>query len=348
MLFSYRARQRYKWLLNLLLYILAALLIVVLCLLLWVQRFIVYTPQGVRLDFSVIKTDLSGSLPQAPDRENVDIQFSDTSPTQPTETQPDPGTDLPPETPASFNGYFIDTNALKGDIDQIYTQLDTLPAGTPVMLDVKIATGYFLYSSAYGTPSSSYNTAKIDELIRYLLDSELYVIARFPALRDNKYALEHVKYGLADTRGYLWVDSSRIYWLDPTHDGTLTYLIQIIKELRTLGFDEVVLQNFYVPEGDTILFSRDRQQVINETAQALVTACGTEDFTVSFVAQSPTMLLPEANSRLYLMDIPAADVAEILAQMQVNDLMTDVVLIAQSYDTRYEGCGLLHPLSQAH
>lgn len=345
MIFSYRTRQFLKRASVVLLYILLVAVVLAFCLLLWLRRFIVYTPEGARLDFSVSQTPSVGALPQNPNRDNVSIEYMDDQedvPLLPGETQPT----LPPEEDSPMSGYYIDANALK-DIAQVREQLEALPAGTPVMLDVKNARGYFFYSSAYGQTSSSYDIAQIDELIRYLVESDLYVIARFPALRDYNYALNHINYGLS-AGSYLWTDSSNIYWLDPTKDGTLTYLIQIIKELRTLGFDEVVLQNFYVPEAEKIVFSGDRQQVINETAQALVTACMTDTFTVSFVAQSPAMQLPEGRSRLYLMDISAADVEDILTQMNVPNLETDVVIIAQSYDTRYNICSTLHPLSQAH
>ena len=345
MIFSYRTRQFLKRASVVLLYILLMAVVLAFCLLLWLRRFIVYTPGGARLDFSVSQTPSVGTLPQNPDRDKVSIEYMDDQedvPLLPGETQPTP----PPAEDAPMEGYYIDANALK-DISQVREQLEALPAGTPVMLDVKNARGYFFYSSAYGQTSSSYDIAQIDELIRYLAESDLYVIARFPALRDYNYALNHINYGLS-AGSYLWTDSSNIYWLDPTKDGTLTYLIQIIKELRTLGFDEVVLQNFYVPEAEKIVFSGDRQQVINETAQALVTACMTDTFTVSFVAQSPAMQLPEGRSRLYLMDISAADVKDILAQMNVPNWETDVVIIAQSYDTRYNICSTLHPLSQAH
>ena len=345
MIFSYRTRQFLKRASVVLLYILLVAVVLAFCLLLWLRRFIVYTPEGARLDFSLSQLDLAGSLPQAPDRDKVSVEYIDDekdTPLLPDETQPT----LPPEEDSRMAGYYIDANALK-DIALVREQLESLPAGTPVMLDVKNASGYFFYSSAYGQTSSSYDIAQIDELIRYLVESDLYVIARFPALRDYNYALSHIDYGLS-AGTYLWVDSDKIYWLDPTKDGTLTYLIQIIKELRTLGFDEVVLQNFYVPESEKIIFSDDRQQVINQTAQALVTACRAEGFTISFVAQSPAMQMPESHSRLYLMDVSAADVEDILAQMNVPNWETDVVIIAQSYDTRYDICSTLRPLSQAH
>lgn len=350
MIFSYRTRQFTKRISTVLLYVLLIAVVLVFCLLLWLQRYLVYTPEGARLDFSVSLEKKPGNLPQAPTPNRVTIAFGKENEETPDDPRPDdPTPELPPEiSETRWAGYYIDPEALKADVSAVRAQLEALPAGTPVLLDVKSYWGNFYYSSAYGNTSTAYNIPEMDALLRYLVDSDLYVIAKLPALRDYNYALAHTSCGLLTEKGYVWQDAQRIYWLDPTKDGTLTFLIQIIKELRTMGFDEVVLQDFYVPEGETIKFSGDRQQIIDETAQALVTACATDSFTVSFVAQSPTMRLPESRSRLYLMDVPAADAADFLAQMQVSNKETDVVIIAQSYDTRYDICSTLHPLDQAH
>lgn len=349
MIFSYRTRQFLKHFSAVVLYIILAAVVLAFCLLLWIQRFLVYTPEGARLDFSIRQNDVSGALPQAPLRDKVSIEYADgkedDTPQQPDATTPDAS----PEDPAArLVGYYVELSALEEDISSVRAQLETLPAGTPVLLDVKHYMGTFYYTSAYGKPTSLFDVAQMDELISYLVESDLYVIAKLPAFRDYRYALDHTSYGLATPKGYLWVDANHIYWLDPTKDGTLTFLIQVIKELRTMGFDEVVLQDFYVPESENIQFTADRQQVINETAQSLVTACATDSFTVSFVAQSPTMQIPESRSRLYLMNVSAADAEAVLAQMNVPNRETDVVIIAQSYDTRYDICSTLHPLSQAH
>lgn len=350
MIFSYRTRQLTKRISTVLLYVLLISVVLIFCLLLWLQRYLVYTPEGAHLDFSVNLEKVPGNLPQAPNPDRVTIDFGKGNEDLPDDPQPDdPTPELPPDTPQTrWDGYYIPPEALQNDIAAVRAQLEALPAGTPVLLDVVSHFGNFYYSSAYGNTSTAYNIPAMDALLRYLAESELYVIAKFPALRNYNYALNHTAYGLATEKGYLWTDAQHIYWLDPTKDGTLTYLIQVIKELRTLGFDEVVLQDFYVPEGETIKFSGQRQQVIDDTAQSLVTACATDSFTVSFVAQSPSMRIPESRSRLYLMDVPAADVGDFLAQMQVEHKETDVVIIAQSYDTRYDICSTLHPLDQAH
>ena len=343
MIFSYRARQRWKRLLTVLLYALAVLLLLACCLLLWLQRFIVYTPEGVQLNFDLPQISAPGSTPVKPESTRIPIEYVG----EQIEDPDDPI--IEPPVKERLEGYYIEPTQLQqDDHSEVYALLQTLPAGTPVMLDVVSMWGNFFYTSDLGNASNAYDIAKMDQLISYLAESDLYVIARFPALRNYHFANKYNLCGIQSKGGYVWADADSVYWLDPTKDRTMNYLIQVIKQLRGLGFDEVVLQDFTIPVSDNIAFDGDRQQILNDTAQALVAACSNDQFTVAFVAQAPTLQMPEGNSRLYLMDVPAADASDILMQMQVNDTMTDVVIIAQSYDTRYDICGILHPLSQAH
>lgn len=342
MLFSYRARQWWKRLFTVLLYIILALIVLACCLLLWLQRFLVYTPEGVRLDFDPTRPPAVGTVPTAPENSKVSIEYI--SPAEPEDTP-----DLPLPEENRLAGFYIEASALQeDDFTPIYDQLAALPAGTPVMMDVRSPYGNYYYSSSYGNVSTSYDAEKMDALIQYLADGDYYLIARFPALRDHAFATKHPLLGIQHVGSYVWQDSGGVYWIDPTKDSVMAHLIQVIKELRSLGFDEVVLQDFTIPESENIKFTKDRQEVLNTTAQALVTACANDRFTLSFVAHSSALQLPDGRSRLYLMNVPAAKVEELIKQYAVTNPKTELVIIADTFDTRYEICGTLHPLSQAH
>lgn len=319
-----------------------ALIALVCCLLLWVQRFILYTPEGVRLDFSLTDPTDAPVSPMDPTRNPIHIEYV-------TPQEPDETPDIPIHEEDRLAGYYIEASALQeDDFTLIYEQLAALPAGTPVMMDVRSIRGNYYYSSAYGNVSTLYDADKMDALIQYLAEGDFYLIARFPALRNQAFATKNPLIGIQHVNGYVWADADGAYWVDPTKDSVLTHLIQVIKELRGLGFDEVVLQDFRIPESENIVFKKDRQEVLNTTAQALVTACANDGFTLSFVADSTWLQLPEGRSRLYLMNVAASDVEQLLNQLSISHPETEVVIIADSYDTRYDICGTLHPLSQAH
>lgn len=338
MVFSYKTRQILRRLGSALLALVLLASVALVCFSVWLRRFVVYTPDGVRLDFNLAEA-ADGQIPSMPDRLQIGIEFSDGEIQEEEET---------PILMERLSGYYIDPKMLQNNMDSVRQQLATLPAGTAVMMDIKSFWGYYYYSTNLGPSSDSYILAEMDALIAQIADSGLYLIARLPALREYTFAKENTSCGLATKKGYLWVDSSACYWLDPTDDGTLTYLIQIAKELRDLGFDEVVFQDFYVPEASAIVFSADRKEAVEAAARTLVTACATDSFAVSFVGYVPDLQLPEGNCRLYLTDVAAVDVADVLAQVSVTDTARNVVFFAETNDTRYDVSGTLRPLELAH
>lgn len=338
MIFSYRTRQILRKLLMALLVIALLLAIALVFFSIWLRRFIVYTPDGAKLDFSITAQNTPSQAPTPPDRLDISIEFAEE------------GT-FPPEQPVEIqrlSGYYVEPDMLKNDIPGLRAKLEQLPAGTAVLLDLKSYWGYFFYSTNLGPSSDSYILTEVDALIADLAQSDLYLIARLPALRDYEFAKSNTSCGLPTKKGYLWTDENGCYWLDPTDDGTLTHLIQIAKELRSLGFDEVVFQNFYVPDSTKIVFNADRKEAIEAAAETLVTACATDSFTVSFMGYTVDLRLPENNCRLYLTDIAAADVGDTLTQVQIADQARNVVFLALTNDTRYDVCGVLRPLELAH
>ena len=116
----------------------------------------------------------------------------------------------------------------------------------------------------------------------------------------------------------------------------MAYLIQICNELRTLGFDEVVFCEFRFPDSSNYVFESDRtkDQALADTAAALVSACTSEGFAVSFEGDS-SFVLPEGSSRLYLDGISPEQVASVAAAIPVSDPVANIVFKATSNDTRY-------------
>jgi len=304
---------------------------------LWLERFVVYSRQeGASLNMS------AGQIPSGQ-----------------AAVQPDPIDDVPifynegenalqmDTTLQQLSGYYVDVAASK-NIPQVMQQIDALPAGTPVLVDVKTSFGDFLYSSKVGQFHAS-DTSAMDQLIQELTDSGRYVIARFPALRDWQYGVAHVPCGIHHiSRQYLWDDQYGYYWLDPTVQGTMDYLVQIINELRELGFDEVVLDDYAIPNASDVYFLSDRQKVLTDTAKSLVSACATDRFAVSFQAELSAFTMPEGRSRLYLTDVDAAQAASIAEQTGLADTKVNLVFLATVHDTRFDEYSVLRPLDAAH
>ncbi len=340
-MFSYRTRRFLGRLLRFLgiLALVAAVLLA--CWMLWLQRYIIYTPDGVKLDFNLSQSWPSGMEARPPETlPSVDIQFGNI-------TQATDPVYVPPEM-EKIAGYFVTAQELFADPEGILAKLQALPAGTAVMLDVKDGWGDFYYSSSVGSASVNVNIPAMDGFFEALNSLDLHTIAQVSALRDYEFGLNNTHCGLWHPGGYLWVDESHCYWLDPTKDGTLTYLIRIGQELQSLGFDEVVFRDFFVPQSENIIFEGDRNAALQQAAKTLVTACGNGSFIVSFLVEGTQFAIPEDNCRLYLQNVTAEGVEDAVAQYPVADPARQLLFFTDSGDTRYEESCVLRPLDMAY
>lgn len=308
--------------------------------LLWLNRFVIYTDEGAKFDFSLSHTLPSGELatPPAPG-ETVSIVYTD-------EDVPviEPTTEF-----GKLAGVTVSAEMLFSDTDGVAAALEALPTGTAVLLELKTVRGEFLYTTTAGRTVDSIDRTKVDRIIRMLDEKGCYLIAQIPAFRDYWYFLdnenERVPYGLPryGGNGSLWLDQSGpSYWLNPASSGALNYLVQIITELRTLGFDEVLLKDFRFPDTDQISFEGDREEALQSAAKTLMQACSTDAFALSF---SGTKLpLPEGRCRLYAEGVVAGDIPDYVAGLTLSDPETQLVFLTELLDTRFEHYSVLRPL----
>ena len=307
---------------------------------LWLQRYVVYTRDaGAVIDFEVSETLVPGQEAKPPeDALQVEIHYN----------EGDDMVSISKEL-TQLKGYYITATDLAADPALVWEQVQVLPANTPIMLDVKSIYGEFYYSTGLGRPiSSSVNVAAVEELLTNLKNKGYYTIARVPALRDRAYGLENVADGLPITGGYLWMDEEGCYWLNPNREGTISYLLDIASELRDMGFNEVVFDEFRFPETDQIIFEEDKLQALTDTAKLLVTSCATDYFAVSFVSDG-TWTLPEGKSRMYRTDVSTpAEMMELVENLTLDNPAVRLVFITNNMDARFEEYGVLRPANLAH
>lgn len=315
------------------------LALVATCWFVWLKRYIVYTREdGAVLDMNLNAQIQEGEKAEPPEnQETVSIYYN--------EGQNAINTSKELEQMA---GYYANTEALRSGISTVFDQIAQLDTDVPIMLDVKNSKGDFYYSSSVTeNRDSKIAPEEMDELIKKLNDSGRYLIARLPALRDRAYGLHHVSDGVFDSRGaYLFSDGG-IYWLNPSREGTVSYLVQIINELKSLGFDEVVLEAFRFPDTQYMRFDGDKDKALAEAAQTLVTTCTGDNFAVSFV-QEPGFALPQGRSRLYIEAADAGQAATLAGQTGLADTAVNLVFLTEVHDTRFDTYSVLRPLDAAH
>lgn len=343
----YRTQRVLKRAAVILLIVLAALAVVGLCWLLWVQRYIVYTADGkAKLDFD-LPPIAQGKPATPPEKEDVSIRF------EAGEQQITTSTEL-----VQLEGYYVELSDLL-DIAALKEQILQLPADTPVMLDVKNTFDGFYYSSAVRTSrSGQVDTAKMDELIAWLNKQNIYTIARLPALRFGAATMYDFTAPGTDqipnsvmhsSGGYSYPDTQNnltYYWLHPGKQETVSYLTQVITELRNLGFDEVVLEDFCFPASPSILINGDKAEFLTAAAATLLKNCATDRFAVSFVGTEP-FTMPDGRSRLYLTGMDASQAASAAQSSGIADTAVKLVFLTELHDTRFNVYSVLRPISGA-
>lgn len=314
--------------------------LVFLCWFVWLKRFVVYTrEEGAVLDLQLSAQLAPGEEALPPEQqETVAIYYNEG------ENAINTSKEL-----GQIVGYYVDSEALAGGVSAIQEQIKLLSKDDAVMLDVKSPRGNFYYSSTVSANrDSGVDIEAVDALIKQLSSSGRYLIARLPALRDRDYGLHNVSDGVFDSRGaYLFQDEGGCYWLNPSKQGTITYLVQIVTELKALGFDEVVFDDFCFPDTKYMRFDGDKPQALATAAKTLVTSCAADNFAVSFV-QSADFALPDGRSRLYVEGASAADVSGIAQQTGLADPAIRLVFLTEVHDTRFDAYSVLRPLDAAH
>lgn len=319
------------------------------CWFIWAQRYIIYTADGgARLNFD-LPPITPGKPATPPEKMDVTIRYDLPEPVVPVTTEL-----------KQMIGYYVEPGALK-DLDGVKAQIQALPADTPVMIDVKDAFDGFYYSSHVRTSRSrSVDVEKMDALIAWLKNQKVYTIAKLPALKFGAAIMgDFTAPGtnqipdsvLHSSGGYSY--SSReegltYYWLNPSREGTVSYLSQVIVELRNLGFDEVVLEDFCLPaDQESIQLDGDRTEMLSKTASLLVTTCATDSFALSFV-KTEAFTNPEGRSRIYLTGLDATQAEAAAALSGIADTAVNLVFLTELHDTRFDVYSVLRPLSGAH
>ena len=107
--------------------LLVGLLVFWFCWVIFAQRYVVYTRDGAVLDMSYSSNDLFGEVAIPPKAdEEVSIYYNEG------DNSIELGNAL-----TQLDGYYIDAKTLTENIAGVWDLLDPLPAGTPIMIELK-------------------------------------------------------------------------------------------------------------------------------------------------------------------------------------------------------------------
>lgn len=144
-----------------------------------------------------------------------------------------------------------------------------------IVIEVKRINGSITYASEATIPAEV-DVAGGDTMtnLKAILAGDKYVVARMSAFCDSYFVRAYRDAALCRDNGGYWYDADSRTWLDPTHPQTTAYITGLCQELASLGFDELMLDNFAYPTtGNTAaidgLAQTDREAVLADFIAAL-------------------------------------------------------------------------------
>lgn len=339
MALSYEQKHKAKKWLLILAIILASVGLLMAGRFIYLQRFLVYDTDGVHLDY--------GRQPVYPNRGEGESAKDDFVLEQqdPTGTGGAFGQVTKP-----YKGVFLSVGQLAATETRNLIG-DNLGTANSVMMEMKTATGKFLYSTSLsGGETGNADLNAIEALVKELsARNELWLIAKVPAFRDSAYAVLDYSHSLPLKNGALWMDANGSYWLDPASSDVEDYLVATARELHALGFDEIVFEEFQFPTSENIVYNREisGDEAALALAKSIKERLALYNIPVSFMSQDAE--IAKLSQRVYLTPESGASVkAE--AEKYAEYLQQDngkLVFLTGSRDTRFFDYSVLSPLEIA-
>lgn len=249
----YKGKRKYSWIITLVVFLLVFLIIFMVWLFSYLQRYIVYDKDSLHIVLPADRLDepISPNTGTHINVPKVDVEIvvdrTDYS-------------DL--VTKAGEN--LLPLRALFVAADDISTQtLNYYLSGTgdfnALVLELKGIDGFLSYRS--GIPlTDSYGvngTAELAETLQQLREDGVYLVAQISGILDEAMATRNSPIALKNAITDSVFQNSKGAWLDPYNDTVRQYLNALLRELHTLGFDEVLLSGFYCPDSENLKFSRN-------------------------------------------------------------------------------------------
>ncbi len=142
--------------------------------------------------------------------------------------------------------------------DNLLRRAEQLNSGNALILEMKPRSGYLLWTSdtdlslAYSLSVQNELTANMSKMLQELRDyardenKEIWLAAQISCCVDGLMVTRTTGYALRTQSGMDYVDETG-YWLDPYNADLRRYIIELVRELYDIGFDEVILADVKHP-----------------------------------------------------------------------------------------------------
>lgn len=241
----YRGKRKYGWIITLLLFVLAAVLIAGVWLFYDLQKYIEYEKEGLRLVMDGSEEENSSPAeeiitaepvtnPQVviamPDLEGVENMVSST---------------LEP-----IKAMYVAPENVKAETLEYYPGIlaESEVEYNALVLSIKDEQGLLRYFSTVPL-CSSYGvngTETLSEVLALLKEKNIRLVAEFSCLVDNAMAVRNSPIALRDVSGNV-LTSEEGSWLDPYNPTVRQYISDLMAEMAGMGFDEILFTNVAFP-----------------------------------------------------------------------------------------------------
>ena len=143
-------------------------------------------------------------------------------------------------------------------LERLQNAAASLVDGNALMLEMKPRSGQLMWNSkaslaySYGMSTDNDFTNSLPTLIPALKTredgKEVYLVAQVSCFIDEMLATRSTQYALRTDTGFNYSDENGT-WLDPYNSEVRNYIIELVRELYDMGFDEVVLADVMHPVG---------------------------------------------------------------------------------------------------
>lgn len=245
---GYRGRRTVTDILKVIAGILAVLVVLAVAGVIYLQRYMVYTDEGAKLELPPFlqslrqggkknPSDGSASLPNQGDV-SVDIQPAGSQ----SEGQDPQGPEV--EKPAGFALQLSVDDVVNGSAAQKLAEA----GADALVLEVKGGSGMLAWRSNLPEAERGQvnGTQATTDALRRWNAGEVYTIARVCCFRDDTAAYHLNSLALHQSNG-TWRDTLGIRWFSPAQDRVQAYIANLCGELGELGFDEIVLEQCTFP-----------------------------------------------------------------------------------------------------
>ncbi|USF27835.1 hypothetical protein N510_002792 [Firmicutes bacterium ASF500] len=239
---GYRGRRTVTDVLKMIAIVLVVLVVLAVAGVVYLQRYMVYTDEGVKLELPPFLQMLRGekepaaSVPEPGDL-SIDIQPAGSGSQS---QEPEPVQKEPAGFALTLPVSAVADGSAAGRLAEAGADM--------LILEMKDQEGQLAWLSGRAEASRSKvnGTQEITDALRQWNAGDVYTIARVCCFRDNTAPYYHNPLALRSGNGN-WKDELGLRWLSPSDEKAQAYIVGLCGELAELGFDEIVLEHYAFP-----------------------------------------------------------------------------------------------------